>query len=75
MTVAELSNNKNMESKGIERIKALARNALFISAVGSYIAHPDPSVRRCGMLTAEVRLSSTRTMYICTLQLTISEIR
>ncbi|PVG00939.1 hypothetical protein CPB86DRAFT_154849 [Serendipita vermifera] len=54
LTVAELSSNKTVEPKGVNQIRTLARNALFISAVGSYIAHPDPSIRRCGMLTAEV---------------------
>lgn len=35
-------------------LRRLATNSAFISAVGVYIEHPEPSVRRCGMLTAEL---------------------
>jgi telomere length regulation protein len=35
-------------------ITALARSSAFISGVGVYISHNDPSVRRCGMLAAEI---------------------
>jgi telomere length regulation protein len=38
----------------------LARNHAFITAVGTYISHPDPSVRRCGMLCAEVIAARAR---------------
>lgn len=38
-------------SKSLER---LALNSTFISGVGAYISHLDQSVRRCGMLAAEV---------------------
>ncbi|RDB24234.1 DNA replication checkpoint protein tel2 [Hypsizygus marmoreus] len=35
-------------------IQSLAFSPTFISGIGVYVAHLDPSVRRCGMLAAEV---------------------
>ncbi|GLB35344.1 putative telomere length regulation protein [Lyophyllum shimeji] len=35
-------------------IQSLALSPAFISGIGLYIGHTDPSVRRCGMLAAEV---------------------
>jgi telomere length regulation protein len=32
----------------------IASSARFISAVGKYISHQDPSIRRCGLLVAEI---------------------
>ncbi|KIK95305.1 hypothetical protein PAXRUDRAFT_140993 [Paxillus rubicundulus Ve08.2h10] len=37
-----------------EEVTSLAHLPAFISAVGTYISHLDGSVRRCGMLVAEV---------------------
>ncbi|TFK72508.1 hypothetical protein BDN72DRAFT_792148 [Pluteus cervinus] len=34
--------------------KSLAISPAFVTGVGAYISHNDPSVRRCGMLVAEV---------------------
>lgn len=35
-------------------VQALAFSPAFVSAIGAYVGHLDPSVRRCGMLAAEV---------------------
>lgn len=35
-------------------VQALAFSPAFVSAIGVYVGHLDPSVRRCGMLAAEV---------------------
>ncbi|KAG8833666.1 telomere binding protein [Serendipita sp. 399] len=44
-----------------EILKSLSRQSSFINAVGIYIGHLDASVRRCGLLVAEVcSLSSKR---------------
>jgi telomere length regulation protein len=57
-TVAELS-TKSHEEDPVDRdgsmMRRLSKNSAFISAVGIYISHADPSIRRCGMLVAEVR--------------------
>lgn len=57
-TVSELS-TKSHEGNPVDRdgsiMNRLSRNSAFISAVGIYIGHADPSIRRCGMLVAEVR--------------------
>ncbi|KIJ17360.1 hypothetical protein PAXINDRAFT_73569 [Paxillus involutus ATCC 200175] len=37
-----------------EEVTSLALSPAFISAVGAYIGHLDGSVRRCGMLVAEI---------------------
>ncbi|KAG6891043.1 hypothetical protein C0992_010705 [Termitomyces sp. T32_za158] len=36
------------------RITSISLSPLFISGIGLYVGHLDPSVRRCGMLAAEV---------------------
>ncbi|KAF8876511.1 telomere length regulation protein-domain-containing protein [Gymnopilus junonius] len=35
-------------------VQDLVSNPIFIKAISTYIAHFDPSIRRCGMLAAEV---------------------
>ncbi|KAG6872815.1 hypothetical protein C0995_006414 [Termitomyces sp. Mi166 len=35
-------------------IRSISLSPLFISGIGLYVGHLDPSVRRCGMLVAEV---------------------
>lgn len=35
-------------------VMAVALSPHFISAIGQYISHPDQSIRRCGMLVAEI---------------------
>jgi telomere length regulation protein len=37
-----------------EYVVSTALSASFVTAVGQYISHPDNSIRRCGMLAAEV---------------------
>jgi len=41
-------------SPSSEYIRSLALSPAFISSIGIYVAHLDVSVRRCGMLAAEV---------------------
>lgn len=41
-------------SKSSSHIQSLAFSPSFISGIGTYIGHLDVSVRRCGMLAAEV---------------------
>lgn len=58
--VAELSTDNppgqqdDLNSHKRDSVSRLSRNSAFITAVGIYIGHLDPSVRRCGMLVAEV---------------------
>ncbi|KAF8892597.1 telomere length regulation protein-domain-containing protein [Infundibulicybe gibba] len=40
--------------KSSETVQSLALSPEFITGIGRYISHLDPSVRRCGMLAAEV---------------------
>lgn len=57
-TVSELS-TKSHDGNPVDQdgsvMRRLSRNSAFISAVGVYISHANPSIRRCGMLVAEVR--------------------
>lgn len=36
------------------QVEAVALSASFVSAIGTYIGHTDNSIRRCGMLLAEI---------------------
>ncbi|KAI6039020.1 telomere length regulation protein-domain-containing protein [Pisolithus marmoratus] len=36
------------------QVEAVALSPSFVSAIGTYIAHTDNSIRRCGMLVAEI---------------------
>ncbi|KLO14563.1 hypothetical protein SCHPADRAFT_965696 [Schizopora paradoxa] len=45
--------------KGAESIQALSHSPAFIQAIGVYLTHLDPAVRRCGMLVAEIVAKQT----------------
>lgn len=58
-TIAEISTKppeRGASNEDMAILQRLSKNGAFITAVGVYISHMDPSVRRCGMLVAEVRI-------------------